>query len=225
MPGYGRLRIAGGRYFFTVNLADRRSCLPTDRIDDLRHAIRRIPAIAPFHIDAWVVLPDHMHAVWTLPEGDHDFPRRWRAIKDLFSRRLDPVERLSGSRVSQGERGIWQRRYWEHAIRDDGDFAAHLDYVHFNPVKHGTASIRPIGHIRRSAPVPHEAFIHLVGSAPTTAGPIEASASQSRTGSVLVAYRIGGALRRVGRQSASHPPCLLQIHRMAGAEVRRECLL
>jgi len=139
MPDYRRLRIAGGSYFFTVNLADRRSCLLTDRVDDLRHAVRRVRALAPFHIDAWVVLPDHLHAVWTLPEGDDDFPRRWKAIKDLFSRRQEPVERLSRSRVFQGERGIWQRRYWEHAIRDDGDYAAHLDYVHFNPVKHGYA--------------------------------------------------------------------------------------
>jgi putative transposase len=140
MPDYRRLRIAGGCYFFTVNLADRRSSLLTDRVGDLRHAVQRVRALAPFRIDAWVVLPDHMHAVWTLPEGDADFPRRWRAIKDLFSRRLDPLERVSGSRASQGERGIWQRRYWEHAIRDDKDFAAHLDYVHFNPVKHGTVS-------------------------------------------------------------------------------------
>ena len=137
MPEYRRLRIPGGRYFFTVNLVDRKSRLLTDRVADLRHAVRRVRALAPFRIHAWVVLPDHMHAVWTLPDGDDDFPRRWRAIKDLFSRRLDPLERVSASRVCQGERGIWQRRYWEHAIRDDGDLAAHLDYVHFNPVKHG----------------------------------------------------------------------------------------
>jgi putative transposase len=140
MPDYRRLRIAGGRYFFTVNLADRRSCLLTERVEELRHAVRRVRALAPFGIDAWVVLPDHMHAVWTLPEGDSDFPRRWRAIKDLFTRRMSPRETVSASRSSQGERGIWQRRYWEHAIRDDRDFAAHLNYVHFNPVKHGYVS-------------------------------------------------------------------------------------
>jgi len=139
MPDYGRSRIAGGRYFFTVNLADRRSCLLTDRVDDSRHAIRCARALPPFHIDAWVVLPDHTHAIWTLPEGDYDPPRRWRTIKDLFSRRLEPVERLSDSRVSQGERGVWQRRYWEQVIRDGRDFAAHLEYVHFNLVKHGYA--------------------------------------------------------------------------------------
>jgi putative transposase len=143
MPGYRRMRIAGGRYFFTVNLADRPSCLLTERVEDLRHAVGRVRALAPFDIDAWAVLPDHVRAVWTLPEGDSDFPRRWRAIKDLFSRRIDPCEMLSASRSLQGERGIWQRRYWEHAIRDDRDFAVHVDYVHFNPVKHGYVS-RPI---------------------------------------------------------------------------------
>ena len=87
-----------------------------------------------------MVLPDHIHAVWTLPEGDNDFPRRWRVIKDLFSRRVNPGELLSPSRSSHGERGIWQRRYWEHAIRDDRDFVASVNYVHFNPVKHGYVS-------------------------------------------------------------------------------------
>jgi putative transposase len=119
MPNYRRLRIAGGRYFFTVNLADRRSSLLTDRALALRHAVCRVRALAPFGIDARVVVADHMHAIWTLPEGDSDFPRRWRAIKDLFSRHMSPRETLSASRSPQGERGIWQRRYWEHAIRDD----------------------------------------------------------------------------------------------------------
>ncbi len=140
MPDYRRLRIAGGSFFFTVNLADRRSSLLTDRIDDLRYAVRRARTLAPFRIEGWVVLPDHMHAVWTLPAGDSDFPRRWRTIKDLFSRRVEPDEMRSDSRASQGERGIWQRRYWEHAIRDDRDMAAYLDYVHFNPAKHGYVS-------------------------------------------------------------------------------------
>jgi len=150
MPEYRRLRIPGCCYFFTVNLADRRSSLLTDRVADLRHAVRRARVLAPFRIDAWLVLPDHMHAIWTLPEGDDDFPRRWRVIKDLFSRRLDPLEKISRSRASQGERGIWQRRYWEHAIRDDPDLAAHLDYVHFNPVRHG--------HVSHPAEWPYSSF-------------------------------------------------------------------
>ena len=94
----------------------------------------------PFHIDAWVVLPDHMHAVWTLPEGDSEFGRRWQAIKMAFSKGIEPSETLSRSRHVRGERGIWQRRFWEHAVRDARDYAAHVDYVHFNPVKHGFVS-------------------------------------------------------------------------------------
>jgi putative transposase len=113
----------------------RRSSLLTDRVLDLRYTVRRVRAVAAFGIDAWVVLPDHIHAVWTLPEGDSDFPRRWRAIKDLFSRRIDPRETLSASRSFQDERGIWQRRYWS-----TRSATTHLNYVHFNPVKHGYVS-------------------------------------------------------------------------------------
>jgi putative transposase len=77
--------------------------------------------------------------MWTLPDGEADFATRWRLIKSAFSRSLPPRERLSASRRAKGERGIWQRRYWEHTIRDEGDFTRHLDYIHFNPVKHGHA--------------------------------------------------------------------------------------
>ena len=91
----------------------------------------------PFSIDAVVVLPDHLHTVWTLPEGDADFSTRWRLIKTSFSRDLADGEPVSGSRAAKGERGIWQRRYWEHTIRDEKDFERHIDYVRINPVKHG----------------------------------------------------------------------------------------
>jgi REP-associated tyrosine transposase len=87
--------------------------------------------------NAWVVLPDHMHCLWTLPRGDDDFPGRWRAIKIAFSKSLRLDEPRSAAMIRRGERGIWQRRCWEHTIRDDRDFAIHCDYVHFNPVKHG----------------------------------------------------------------------------------------
>jgi putative transposase len=137
MPDYRRNRIAGATYFFTVNLLDRRSDLLVARIDALRDAVRKVRRRFPFHIDAWVVLPDHMHCLWTLPEGDSDFPRRWRDIKTAFSKSLPATEQRSRFMVHRGERGIWQRRYWEHTIRDDRDYAAHIDYVHFNPVKHG----------------------------------------------------------------------------------------
>jgi len=140
MTDYRRNRVPGGAYFFTVNLYDRRSQLLTVNIDLLRDAVRTVRARAPFHIDAWVVLPDHLHSLWTLPEGDFDFSGRWQAIKTAFSKRVPQGEFRSASREAKGERGLWQRRFWEHTIRDDGDYAAHVDYVHFNPVKHGLAA-------------------------------------------------------------------------------------
>ncbi len=94
-------------------------------------------ARSPFHIDAWVVLPDHMHCVWTLPDGDADFPGRWRAIRTAFSKSLPATEARNPVQVRRGERGVWQHRYWEHAIRDESDYAVHLDDIHFNPLKHG----------------------------------------------------------------------------------------
>jgi putative transposase len=136
MVDYRRNFLAGGTFFFTVNLAERHLQLLTDHIEDLRTAFRETRRRHPFTIDAMVVLPDHLHAVWTLPEGDADFATRWRLIKSAFSRCLVASERISESRVAKGERGIWQRRYWEHTIRDDDDFARHVDYIHINPVKH-----------------------------------------------------------------------------------------
>lgn len=141
MPDYRRHRLSGATYFFTVNLYDRKSSLLIDQIDILRHTVARVRALMPFHIDAWAVLPDHMHCLWTLPEDDGNFPKRWQAIKMGFSRRMVAGEPLSASRRSRGERGIWQRRFWEHIVRDERDFAAHMDYIHFNPVKHGYVSL------------------------------------------------------------------------------------
>ncbi|MGH7054051.1 MAG: REP-associated tyrosine transposase, partial [Stellaceae bacterium] len=132
-PGPGR------DLLFTVNLLGRHSALLVTHIGALREAVRTVRGRLPFHIDAWVVLPDHMHALWTLPEGDADFPSRWRDIKTVFSKPLPATEQRSSVIVQRGERGIWQRRYWEHTIRDDRDYAAHMDTIHFNPVKHGLA--------------------------------------------------------------------------------------
>jgi putative transposase len=137
MTRYRRNFVCGGRYFFTVNLAERRLRLLTEHIDLLRGAVRETKARHPFAIEAIVVLPDHLHAILALPEGDCDFALRWRLIKSAFSRALPQGERISNSRRSKGERGIWQRRYWEHTLRDDRDVARHMDYIHFNPVKHG----------------------------------------------------------------------------------------
>jgi putative transposase len=136
---YRRTDVAGATYFFTLNLAERHRTLLTDHIATLRTAMRGVKQRHPFHIDALVILPDHLHCIWTLPEGDADFPLRWTLIKAGFSRHISKTERRNSSRVDKGERGIWQRRYWEHMIRDERDYARHVDYIHYNPVKHGYA--------------------------------------------------------------------------------------
>jgi putative transposase len=137
MTSYRRNFIPGATFFFTVNLAERKGSLLTDHIALLREAFREIRRRHPFTINAIAVLPDHLHTVWTMPAGDADFATRWRLIKSAFSRQLAHGERISPSRLAQGERGIWQRRYWEHTIRNETDFARHIDYIHINPVKHG----------------------------------------------------------------------------------------
>ena len=134
---YRRAWIAGGTYFFTLTLADRDRRLLVDHVCELRESIRCVRGRHPFRIEAMVVLPEHLHAVWTLPPGDCDFANRWRQVKAGFSRRLPESEPRSTTRRARGERGIWQHRYWEHAIRDERDFERHVDYIHFNPVKHG----------------------------------------------------------------------------------------
>lgn len=134
---YRRAKTAGGTYFFTVNLAGRNADTLVRHIDDLREVTRRVKETHPFSIVAMVVLPEHLHAIWRLPPGDADYPLRWSLLKAGFSRRIDKGERLRPSRVAKRERGIWQRRYWEHQIRDETDLARHVDYIHYNPVKHG----------------------------------------------------------------------------------------
>ena len=136
MPNYIRPKVAGATVFFTVALADRGSRALVEHVGTLREAVRRTRAERPFGVEAWVVLPDHMHCVWTLSEGDGDYATRWRLIKTRFSRAM-PKGRLRPSHVARGERGVWQRRYWEHHIRDAADFAAHVEYCRINPVKHG----------------------------------------------------------------------------------------
>jgi REP-associated tyrosine transposase len=140
MPNYRRAFVPGGCWFFTANLLDRRGTLLTDEIDALRDAVRETQKRYPFHIDAMVVLPDHIHAVWTLPPGDADFSLRWRLIKARFAKALPKQERVSAVRKARGERGIWQRRFWEHLIRDDADYAHHVSYCYINPVTHGDFS-------------------------------------------------------------------------------------
>jgi putative transposase len=147
---YRRARVAGGTYFFTVNLAERDRTLLVDHVDLLRSAMGHMKAGHPFNIDAVVILPDHLHTIWTLPEGDCDYPVRWALIKAGFSRRISSAEQRNESRFSKGERGIWQRRYWEHVIRDELDYERHVDYIHYNPVKHS--------HAHRSSDWPHSSI-------------------------------------------------------------------
>jgi putative transposase len=172
MPNYRRAVVPGATYFFTVNLLRRQSNdLLTRHIELLREVIRSVKHRHPFFIHAWVVLPDHMHCIWELPTGDSDFSTRWRLIKSDFSKVLPLVERRSATRMARGERGIWQRRFWEHLIRDERDFTAHMDYVHINPVKHG--------YVTRVADWPHSTFHGLVEEgiyAPDWAGDVSVDA-------------------------------------------------
>jgi putative transposase len=140
MTRYRRAKNDGGLFFFTVTLADRSSQLLVQHIQLLRDAYAFVLRKYPFATIAICVLPDHLHAVWSLPEGDTNFPLRWSLIKSRFSRGLSSDPRRSASKIKKREKGIWQRRYWEHAIRNDADLARHVDYVHYNPVKHGYVS-------------------------------------------------------------------------------------
>lgn len=140
MPHYRRAWVPGGTYFFTVNLLERRRRLLVERIAALRMAFVDARAVQPFDLLAIVVLPDHLHCVWRLPEGDADNAGRWQRIKAGFVRSLPRDEYVSATRRTRRERGVWQRRYWEHLIQDDNDLRQHIDYVHFNPVKHGWAA-------------------------------------------------------------------------------------
>ena len=137
MSQYIRYHISGGCYFFTVNLLERNKHLLTEHIGSLRYAFRVVKRQHPFHIDAIVILPEHLHCILTLPDGDDNFSGRWREIKKIFSKQLPAIEYRSVVRFKRHERGIWQRRFWEHTIRDDVDYQKHVDYIHYNPVKHG----------------------------------------------------------------------------------------
>lgn len=136
MSCYRRPHATGARIFFTVALATRGGDLLTREVDRLRAAVVQTRNERPFGIDAWVVLPDHMHAVWTLPPGDGDFATRWAAIKVRFSRGMDADARRP-SHGARREKGIWQRRFWEHHLRDDAEYDAHVHHCWWNPVKHG----------------------------------------------------------------------------------------
>ncbi|TFI51524.1 transposase [Mastigocladus laminosus UU774] len=137
---YQRAKIEGGTYFFTVVTYNRYKflCEPNN-VSLLRNSFRYIMNQHPFKIDAIVLLPEHLHCIWTLPNGDSDFSTRWRLIKSYFSRQCTSQyqSEISTSRQKKKEKAIWQRRFWEHCITDEQDFKSHIEYIHYNPVKHG----------------------------------------------------------------------------------------
>lgn len=141
---YKRLYLPGQCYFFTVVTYRRQPLFKCKKnIEMLRLAFRETKAAYPFEIDAMVVLPDHLHCLWRLPKTDSDYSTRWRVIKSRFTRRAPDELKFCNnpSRSSKGERPIWQRRFWEHAIRNEDDYQKHLDYIHYNPVKHGLCAM------------------------------------------------------------------------------------
>ena len=137
MSSYTRLMVPGGTYFFTVRLQDRQSRLLTDRIDLLRMVTRLARQHWPFLIDTAAILPDHLHMIWTLPAGDDDFSTRWRLIKSTFSRHVEGPQTLTRTQRERGEKGVWQRRFWEHLIRDEADLAAYRAFALSAPVRAG----------------------------------------------------------------------------------------
>jgi len=160
MSRYRRLPLAGRTWFITVNLFERRRRLLVDHVDLLRASFRTARVARPFEVVAIVVLPDHLHCVWRLPDGDADNAARWSHIKAGFSRALPATEWRNAGRRGKRERGIWQRRFWARLIVDDDDLRSHVDYIHYNPVKHG--------HVDRAADCPHSSLHRWIarGDAP-----------------------------------------------------------
>ena len=132
---YRRWHVNGGIYFFTVVTENRRPIL-IENINILRESFKQVKSKSPFSIEAIVILPDHLHTIWKLPENDMDYSKRWMLIKKGFSSQM-PGFSVGSSKAKKREKGIWQRRYWEHVIRDEKDLKNHFDYIHYNPVKHG----------------------------------------------------------------------------------------
>jgi putative transposase len=145
VSAYRRYYIPGGTYFFTVVTCGRCPLLTSDLArEHLRAAIRAERLVRPFDVLAFVLLPDHLHTIWALPEADADYSTRWRRIKERFTGTYLAAGGVetgrSESRLRRKERGVWQRRFWEHTVRDEDDLKRCLDYLHFNPVKHGHAA-------------------------------------------------------------------------------------
>ena len=145
MSEYRRVYQHGGSYFFTVVTYNRTPILTTsENLSRLHQSFKHVMNQHSFTIEAMVILPDHLHCIWQLPPGDSDFSTRWRLIKRYFSIMKDkPV-------TERGEKNIWQRRFWEHFLRDEEDWRRHMDYIHYNPVKHG--------YVQNPADWPHSSF-------------------------------------------------------------------
>ncbi|KQI72413.1 hypothetical protein AN191_08450 [Loktanella sp. 5RATIMAR09] len=164
MSNYRRLRVPGGTYFFTLRLQDQRADLLVSQIDLLRDATRLCCKRWPFEIDAAVILPNKLHMIWTLPDGDADFSKRWRLIKSSFSRHIPAPAHIPESHRKRGKKGIWQRRFWEHLIRDADDFALHMHLIRSAPIHAGlvkkasdwpySSLHHPKKQLRTIAPVP-----------------------------------------------------------------------
>ena len=140
---YRRTRVAGASYFFTLVTEQRRPIFRDDEMVRLfQNGLANVKQWHPFIAEAHVILPDHLHVIWTLPDGDENFSTRWRLVKEVFTRaylKINLAPDRAESRRVKGEQAVWQRRFWEHLIRDDADFSNHLDYIHLNPVHHGYA--------------------------------------------------------------------------------------
>ena len=142
MPNYRRAKTKGGTYFLTVVTYRRQRFLCDKNVRDaLRNGIQNTRTTHPFKIDGWVLLPDHLHCIWTLPPNDAAFGIRWTMIKQFVTRQCSPDlhrdDWMNESKRRRKESTIWQRRFWEHQIRNDQDYEKHMDYMHYNPVKHG----------------------------------------------------------------------------------------
>lgn len=151
---YRRASVPGASYFFTL-ITYQRERLFTDHTNVARwySSVSKVQLTRPFVVEAEVIMPDHLHMIWTLPEADADYATRIRLIKTAFTKNLSAHSSdvtTNASRASKGEREIWQRRYWEHLIRDESDFAAHVDYIHMDPVRNGV--------VKAARDWPHSSF-------------------------------------------------------------------
>jgi putative transposase len=153
MVMYRRNFVPGGTYFFTLTLVDRRSTMLIDRVDELREAYRSVVFARDIATVAICILPDHLHSIWTMPDGDANYSSAWALIKARFSRSIAKTD-TRVARAQDGGFSVWQRRFWEHTIRDERDLVNHVNYIHFNPVKHG--------HVSRAADWAHSSFHRYV---------------------------------------------------------------